>query len=59
MSSADATVDVTRCPEPEGVLPDTGGGDPRVLGTGLALIVGGGALVVAGGRRRRELSVVD
>ncbi|WP_187271920.1 Ig-like domain-containing protein [Aeromicrobium terrae] len=57
--SADATVDVTRCPEPEAVLPDTGGGDPWVLGTGLALVVGGGALVAAGSRRRLELSVTD
>jgi hypothetical protein len=57
--SADATVDVTTCPQPEGVLPDTGGGDPRILGTGLALIVGGGALAIGSGRRRRELSVVD
>jgi hypothetical protein len=57
--SADATVDVTRCPEPEAVLPDTGGGDPWILGTGLALVVGGGALVAAGGRQRRELRVVD
>jgi hypothetical protein len=56
--SADATVDITKCPEPEGVLPDTGGGDPRILGTGLALVVGGGALVITGGRRRREPSAV-
>lgn len=57
--NASATVEITRCPEPTGVLPDTGGDDPRILGTGLALIVGGGALVLAGGRRRRELRVVD
>lgn len=46
-------------PEPEAVLPDTGGSDPWILGTGLALVVGGGSLVAAGGRQRRELRVVD
>jgi hypothetical protein len=69
--TATATVVFTACPQPTEplpdtgdtpetrVLPDTGGGDPRVLGYGLALVLGGSALITAGTRRRREPSVID
>lgn len=55
--TASATVDITACPEPTGVLPDTGGGDPRMLGYGALLVAGGGALIASGRRRREEAPV--
>jgi LPXTG-motif cell wall-anchored protein len=56
--TASATVEVERCPEPTGVLPDTGGGDPRLLAYGGLLIAGGGGLIISG-RRRRQHAFVD
>jgi hypothetical protein len=48
-----ASEPTTTATTPEGVLPDTGGSDPRLLGLGLMLVAGGGALTAVGRRPRR------
>jgi hypothetical protein len=55
--TATATVTVTIVPGAVGVLPDTGGGDVRLLGLGMLLVASGGWLMAEGRRRPSHVTV--
>ena len=55
--TATATVTVTIVPVAVGVLPDTGGGDVRLLGLAMLLVASGGWLMVEGRRQPSHVTV--